>query len=55
MANFNLKKEHRRVKKTSMISIRIKPDNRDWIKQKNLSPTKIFDNALSKLKKRKKW
>lgn len=50
-----LKKGYRRAKRTKMVSIRIEPDNYNWIQKKNISPTRIFDNAVIKLRKRKKW
>jgi len=50
-----LKKGYRGAKRTSMVSIRIEPENYKWIQKNNLSPTRIFDNAIIKLRKRKKW
>ena len=55
MDTFDLKRGYRRAKKTNMISIRVEPKNYAWMQQKNLSPTRIFDDALLRLKKRKKW
>ena len=52
---FNLTRGYRWAKKTSKISIRIEPEVNLWLKKQNLSPTKIFDNAVLRLRKRKKW
>ena len=52
---FNLRRGYRKIKKTNMVCIRLEPENYVWMKQKNISPTRIFEDALIRLKKRKKW
>ena len=38
--------------KTKMLSIRVSPEDQDFLKGMRLSPTKIFDGALLKMKRR---
>lgn len=52
---FDLKRGCKRAKRTAKISMRIEPEIYNWLRQKNLSPTRIFDDAIFKLRKRKKW
>jgi hypothetical protein len=49
-----LKKGYRRAKKTKMISIRVEPEDYKWIQKNDLSPTRIFDNAMLNLRRKKR-
>jgi hypothetical protein len=48
-------KRRRRAKRTDMISIRLEPKHHEWLKEKNLSPTRVFDEAVRRLRRRRKW
>jgi hypothetical protein len=50
-----LKRRVRRARRTSMISIRLEPGQHNFLKEKNLSPTRILDEAINKLRRKKKW
>lgn len=59
--NVNRKEVHKKMrtddlklktgrKKTKMIAVRLLPEDYQWIKTKQYSPTKIFNQALKELK-----
>lgn len=52
---FSLKRGYKRAKRTAKISMRVEPETYNWLRQKNLSPTRIFDDAVFKLRRRKRW
>ena len=52
---FDLRRGYKRAKRTAKISMRVEPDVYKWLRAENLSPTRIFDDAVSKLRKKKKW
>lgn len=43
------------AKRTVMISIRLRPKDYFWMKERKISPTKVLDKALLLLMRRKKW
>jgi len=51
---FHLRRGYKRAKRTSKLSIRIEPEVYNLLRQKNLSPTRIFDDAIFRLRKMKK-
>ncbi|MBI2139822.1 hypothetical protein HYU14_02775 [Candidatus Woesearchaeota archaeon] len=51
---FHLRKGYKRAKRTAKLSLRVEPEVYNWMRQQNLSPTRIFDDAVFKLRKKKK-
>lgn len=43
----------KRLRKSSMLSIRITKSDKEFLRGMNLSPTKLFDGALLRIKRRK--
>lgn len=43
----------KRYRKTSMLSIRVSPEDHCFLREMHLSPTKLFDGALKKAKRRR--
>jgi len=52
---FDLRRGYKRAKRTAKISMRVEPEVYNWLRAENLSPTRIFDDAVFKLRKKKKW
>ncbi len=51
---FSLRRGYKRAKRTAKLSLRIEPEVYKWLRDENLSPTRIFDNAIFNLRKKKR-